>query len=87
MCLGSFWVLAQLHGSVMASKFSQLLRLEVCTDGTCRGVLDTGTSHLGVPAPYDKDTEASDATQDLFVICESLRPCPYLHSLVANMDQ
>lgn len=31
--------------------------LEVCTDGTCRGVLDTGTSHLGVPAPYDKEFE------------------------------
>lgn len=31
--------------------------LEVCMDGTCRGVLDTGTSHLGIPAPYDKDFE------------------------------
>lgn len=29
--------------------------LEACEDGTCRGVLDTGTSHLGVPAPFDKD--------------------------------
>jgi len=27
--------------------------LEVCKDGTCRGVVDTGTSHLGVPAPYN----------------------------------
>ena len=24
-------------------------------DGTCRGVVDTGTSHLGVPGPHDKD--------------------------------
>lgn len=31
--------------------------LEVCMDGTCRGVLDTGTSHLGIPAPYNKDFE------------------------------
>jgi len=29
--------------------------LDVCTDGTCRGVVDTGTSHLGVPAPFDKE--------------------------------
>jgi len=27
--------------------------LDVCEDGTCRGVVDTGTSHLGIPAPYD----------------------------------
>lgn len=27
--------------------------LEVCMDGTCRGVVDTGTSHIGVPAPYN----------------------------------
>lgn len=27
--------------------------LDVCRDGTCRGIVDTGTSHLGVPAPYD----------------------------------
>lgn len=29
--------------------------LDVCLDGTCRGVVDTGTSHLGVPAPYHHD--------------------------------
>jgi len=27
--------------------------LDVCKDGTCRGVVDTGTSHLGIPTPYD----------------------------------
>ncbi|OLP86206.1 Gastricsin [Symbiodinium microadriaticum] len=31
--------------------------LDVCLDGTCRGVVDTGTSHLGVPAPWDKEVE------------------------------
>jgi len=31
--------------------------LDVCRDGTCRGVVDTGTSHLGIPAPFDKDFE------------------------------
>jgi len=29
--------------------------LDVCKDGTCRGVVDTGTSHLGIPAPYDAE--------------------------------
>lgn len=28
--------------------------LDFCEDGTCRGVVDSGTSHLGVPAPFDK---------------------------------
>jgi len=27
--------------------------MDVCKDGTCRGVVDTGTSHLGIPAPFD----------------------------------
>lgn len=27
--------------------------LDVCKDGSCRGVVDTGTSHLGIPAPFD----------------------------------
>jgi len=29
--------------------------LDVCRDGTCRGVVDTGTSHLGIPAPHDRE--------------------------------
>jgi len=29
------------------------VELEVCKDGTCRGVVDTGTSHLGIPAPHN----------------------------------
>lgn len=66
-CVLAVLGLQSLHGSVKASKFSQLLRLEVCTDGTCRGVLDTGTSHLGVPAPYDKDTEVCDTTDNQLI--------------------
>jgi len=31
------------------------VELDVCKDGTCRGVMDTGTSHLGIPGPYDKE--------------------------------
>jgi saccharopepsin len=30
------------------------VELDFCKDGSCRGVMDTGTSHLGIPAPYDK---------------------------------
>jgi hypothetical protein len=29
--------------------------LDICKDGTCRGVVDTGTSHLGVPTPADTE--------------------------------
>lgn len=29
--------------------------LDVCRDGTCRGVVDTGTSHLGVPGAHIGD--------------------------------
>lgn len=25
--------------------------LDVCADGTCRGIVDTGTSHIGIPGP------------------------------------
>lgn len=31
------------------------VELDVCKDGTCRGVVDTGTSHLGIPAPHDRE--------------------------------
>jgi hypothetical protein len=38
--------------------------LDFCNDGKCRGVMDTGTSHLGIPTPYDsvlEDLLISDA--------------------------
>mmetsp|Transcript_9620 Transcript_9620/g.25561 ORF Transcript_9620/g.25561 Transcript_9620/m.25561 type:complete len:488 (-) Transcript_9620:46-1509(-) len=43
--------------------------LPLCQDGSCRGVIDTGTSHLGVPAPHLKTlqemlTVAVTDTQD-----------------------
>jgi len=37
--------------------------MDVCKDGTCHGVVDTGSSHLGVPAPHDKEI-AELITQD-----------------------
>jgi len=30
-------------------------KLDVCDDGTCRGVVDTGTSHLGLPVPWNEE--------------------------------
>lgn len=32
--------------------------LDVCQDGTCRGVIDTGSSHLGVPATHEAQVAA-----------------------------
>lgn len=29
--------------------------INICQDGSCRGVVDSGTSHLGIPAPFDKE--------------------------------
>jgi len=31
------------------------VELDFCRSGDCRGVFDTGTSHLGIPAPFDKE--------------------------------
>eukprot|EP00747_Dinoflagellata_sp_TGD_P110806 gnl/TRDRNA2_/TRDRNA2_171068_c0_seq1.p1 gnl/TRDRNA2_/TRDRNA2_171068_c0~~gnl/TRDRNA2_/TRDRNA2_171068_c0_seq1.p1 ORF type:complete len:567 (-),score=113.03 gnl/TRDRNA2_/TRDRNA2_171068_c0_seq1:81-1781(-) len=32
--------------------------MDFCKDGSCRGVVDTGTSHLGIPGPYDAQVAA-----------------------------
>jgi len=32
--------------------------LDVCQDGSCRGVIDTGSSHLGVPATHEAQVAA-----------------------------
>mmetsp|Transcript_15986 Transcript_15986/g.33068 ORF Transcript_15986/g.33068 Transcript_15986/m.33068 type:complete len:522 (-) Transcript_15986:212-1777(-) len=29
--------------------------LDICRDGACTGVMDTGTTHLGIPAPFDEE--------------------------------
>lgn len=31
--------------------------LDVCQDGTCRGVVDSGTSHLGIPSQFHNQVE------------------------------
>ena len=33
------------------------VELDVCRGGTSRGVVDTGTSHLGIPAPHNVEVE------------------------------
>lgn len=44
--------------------------LDICKDGTCRGIVDTGTSHLGIPGPHLSDfmdrlsVDTGDATAD-----------------------
>jgi hypothetical protein len=43
--------------------------MDVCRDGTCHGVVDTGSSHLGVPAPHDKEF-AELLTQDAMDILD-----------------
>jgi len=49
--------------------------LDICKDGTCRGVVDTGTSHLGVPVPADKEM-AELLTTD----AEDLLDCRYANT-------
>jgi hypothetical protein len=39
------------------------VEMDFCKDGSCRGVMDTGTSHLGIPGPHDK-TVAELLTRD-----------------------
>lgn len=34
------------------------MMLDICRDGTCRGVVDTGSSHLGIPTPHDREIAA-----------------------------
>jgi hypothetical protein len=35
------------------------MTLDMCRDGSCRGVVDTGTSHLGVPGKHMKHITSS----------------------------
>merc|ERR1740129_1905403 len=44
--------------------------MDICRDGDCRGILDTGTSHLGIPAPYDQEvTEQLSMPADTIMDC------------------
>jgi len=57
------------------------IELDVCKDGTCRGVVDTGTSHLGIPAPHDREV-ASLLTVD----AGDLLDCRLAHTPVMEIE-
>jgi hypothetical protein len=48
--------------------------LDVCKDGTCRGIVDTGTSHLGIPGKhlYDFMDQLSVTTSDAQADCREV---------------
>jgi len=55
--------------------------LDVCRDGTCRGVVDTGTSHLGIPTPHDREVAGL-----LTVDAGDLLDCRSAHSPVIEIE-
>jgi len=57
------------------------VELDVCRDGTCRGVVDTGTSHLGIPAPHDEEVAGL-----LTVVAGELRDCRLAHSPIMEIE-
>jgi len=57
------------------------IELEVCRDGTCRGVVDTGTSHLGIPAPHNVEV-----TNLLAVEAGELLDCRLAHTPVMEIE-
>lgn len=57
------------------------VEMDFCKDGSCRGVMDTGTSHLGVPAPHDKAV-AELLTRD----AGDLSDCRQVHAPVMEIE-
>jgi len=57
------------------------VEMDFCKDGSCRGVMDTGTSHLGVPAPHDKAV-AELLTRD----AGDLSDCREVHAPVVEIE-
>jgi len=55
--------------------------LDMCKDGTCRGVVDTGTSHLGIPTPFDLQF-AELLTRD----ASDLLDCRLVHAPVIEFE-
>jgi hypothetical protein len=49
-------------------------KLDMCNNGTCRGIVDTGTSHLGIPGPnlYDFMEQLSVDTHDPPADCRDI---------------
>lgn len=57
------------------------VEMDFCKDGSCRGVMDTGTSHLGIPAPHDKAI-AELLTRD----AGDLTDCREVHAPVVQIE-
>jgi len=54
------------------------VKLDICDDGTCRGVVDTGTSHLGLPVPWNEEiNELLTRPAEDYLDCR-LQPAPTL---------
>lgn len=60
--------------------------LDVCRDGTCRAVVDTGTSHIGVPSPWDQEvTDLLTADAGDLLDCR-LAPTPVMEIELENIN-
>jgi hypothetical protein len=57
------------------------VEMDFCKDGSCHGVMDTGTSHLGVPSPHDKAI-AELLTRD----AEDLSDCRQVRAPVMEIE-
>mmetsp|Transcript_121120 Transcript_121120/g.210343 ORF Transcript_121120/g.210343 Transcript_121120/m.210343 type:complete len:521 (-) Transcript_121120:132-1694(-) len=55
--------------------------LNICRDGTCQGIMDTGTSHLGVPTPHD-----STLSQLLTFDAGNLTDCTHVHAPALELE-
>jgi len=62
------------------------VELDVCKDGTCRGVVDTGTSHLGIPAPYNVDIAAMLAVEAGDLLDCRLAKAPVVEIELASLN-
>lgn len=55
--------------------------LDVCLDGTCAGIIDTGTSHLGVPASANEEM-----TDLLTTDARDVEDCRHAHAPVITIE-
>lgn len=54
---------------------------EICQDGACRGVMDTGTSHLGIPVPF-----AASIGEQLTVPAGAIEDCRQIHGPAIEIE-
>lgn len=59
--------------------------LDMCQDGSCRGIVDTGTSHLGVPVKHMKQITSSLQTDvEVEASCSDV-PAPDVHLVLEGL--